>query len=598
MEDQGKRLLMAVVAAFAIMMVWNQLFPQEQPPKDPVKEPTAEVEAEPSADSESSKPSSSGSAQKGEEKLEEFSFAQFHATTTNYGGSIKSWKLVGEQFVDSDTGAPMELVIAEPNNQTNSTLQVAFGDRALGDVEWQGHRKSDTEIHYTWTGKSLEVTKEYSFNPEEFLVVLLVRVKHLGGDPLKGQLTLLLQQYQNPDEDTSGGLAGIEQGWSGVCYANGGLEQQTGKDLVSEPLLYRGAIKFAGVATGYFLTAVSPRGTEKLSLGCEANATKLGVLTTSLSFPTVTLKSGETTAQEVTAYFGPKFLDRLDGLSKKVGYETGFEHAIDLGWVVFEFIARPLLWLLLWLQSFVINWGVAIILLTVIVKLATLHWSTKSMRSMKAMAKLGPEVKRLQAKYKEDRQRLHAETMALYKVHGVNPLAGCLPMLLQMPIWFALYRMLMAAAELYHAPFIPGWIDDLTATDPYYVLPILLVAAMFLQSRLTPTTGDSAQQKMMKWGMPIMFGGFGFMFPSGLTLYILTNTLITAGHHLWLNRGTNSELPTANKPANSETEPTSDKPVQSVVPSPQTNEGKSSTSAKQTRGRKGRKRRKAGKRKN
>ena len=113
------------------------------------------------------------------------------------------------------------------------------------------------------------------------------------------------------------------------------------------------------------------------------------------------------------------------------------------------------------------------------------------MRSMKAMAALAPQMKALQEKYKDDRQRLQAETMALYKQHGVNPIAGCLPILLQMPIWLALYRMLSSAGELYQQPFIPGWIDDLTTTDPYHILPIVLIATMFVQARLTPATGDS-----------------------------------------------------------------------------------------------------------
>ena len=150
---------------------------------------------------------------------------------------------------------------------------------------------------------------------------------------------------------------------------------------------------------------------------------------------------------------------------------------IDLGW--FAFIGRPLLWLLQKFQSVVGNWGIAIMLLTILVKLLTLYWTTKSMRSMKAIAALAPQIKALQTKYAEDKQRQQAETMALYKQHGVNPVAGCLPMLLQMPIWIALYRMLSNAGELYQQPFIPGWINDLTATDPYYILPAVLFVSMF-----------------------------------------------------------------------------------------------------------------------
>jgi len=145
-------------------------------------------------------------------------------------------------------------------------------------------------------------------------------------------------------------------------------------------------------------------------------------------------------------------------------------------------------------------------------------------------------MKALQEKYKDDRQRLQAETMALYKQHNVNPIAGCLPIFLQMPIWIALYRMLSNAGELYQEPFITGWINDLTATDPYHILPIILVVTMFLQARMTPATGDSRQQKFLQYGMPLMFGVMSFFFPSGLTIYIFTNTVLSALHSIYMNK--------------------------------------------------------------
>ncbi|HEX7838202.1 MAG TPA: YidC/Oxa1 family membrane protein insertase, partial [Kofleriaceae bacterium] len=126
--------------------------------------------------------------------------------------------------------------------------------------------------------------------------------------------------------------------------------------------------------------------------------------------------------------------------------------------------------------------------------------------------------------------------MALYKEHGVNPVAGCLPMLLQMPVWIALYRMLVNAGELYLQPFIPGWINDLTATDLYYILPGVLFVSMFLQARLQPASVDSTQQKFLQYGMPIMFGVMAFFFPSGLTLYMLTNNVLSALHSIYMNK--------------------------------------------------------------
>ena len=178
-------------------------------------------------------------------------------------------------------------------------------------------------------------------------------------------------------------------------------------------------------------------------------------------------------------------------------------------------------------------------LLTLLVKGATIPFTTKSMRSMKAMAVLAPQMKGLQEKYKNDRQRLQMETMALYKQHGANPLSGCLPIFLQMPIWLALYRMLSSTGELYQQPFIPGWIDDLTMSDPYHILPIVLMVTMFLQARLQPMSPDPSQkmqQNMMKYGLPLMFGVMSFFFPAGLTLYIFTNTCLSALHSIYMNK--------------------------------------------------------------
>ncbi|HEV7554307.1 MAG TPA: YidC/Oxa1 family membrane protein insertase, partial [Kofleriaceae bacterium] len=186
--------------------------------------------------------------------------------------------------------------------------------------------------------------------------------------------------------------------------------------------------------------------------------------------------------------------------------------------------------------SVVGNWGIAIILLTICVKLATLYWTTKSMRSMKGMAAVAPQMKILQEKYKEDRPRLQAETMALYKQHNVNPLSGCLPIFLQIPIWSALYIMLSATGELYLEPFVPGWINDLTNTDPLHILPVLLVVTMFVQARLSPSTSTDRTQKLIQYGMPIMFGVMSFFFPSGLTLYIFTNTVLSSLHSLYMNK--------------------------------------------------------------
>jgi YidC/Oxa1 family membrane protein insertase len=220
-------------------------------------------------------------------------------------------------------------------------------------------------------------------------------------------------------------------------------------------------------------------------------------------------------------------------VTKIVGQDVKLGDAVDLGW--FAVLARPMLFLLKMFHGWIGNWGIAIILLTILVKLLTLYWTTKSMRSMKAMSKLKPEMDKIREKFPEDKQRQNLEMMNLYKTHKISPFGGCLPMLLQMPVWLALYRTLSASAEIYRAPFA-GWIQDLTAPDPLYILPVALTGLMFLSARITPAAVDSQQQKIMQYMMPIMFGFFSLIFPAGLALYMFTNTLLGMVHQLYMNR--------------------------------------------------------------
>ena len=563
MEDQGKRLLLAVAAAFAILLVWQMLFPPEKPEPETKTEAALEngdggsKSAERKANKNGANDSSGDAAQertpvveRGPEALETFDFDRFRVKTTNYGGGIKSWELLGDQFENRDANVPINLVPPLPSDldQETTSFAVDFGDVIPPNTEWVADRKNDREVIYSWKGNGLEVDKTFRFHPDDYVVEVRVDVTELAGKAHKEALGVTLYQYQDPKTEESGGWTQEPRRWEAGCYVDGELETKTPKKLAKrgdDGYAEVGSVRFAGFVHSYFLAAVSPKVDSDTDLRCEMSAVeqRRGTLRTRLALPVVHLKAKKTFTRRMVAYYGPKYLDKLESISDTFGYDPKFSEAIDLGW--FAIIARPMLWLLQWFQSFVINWGIAIILLTFFVKLLTLYWTTKSMRSMKAMSRLQPEVEKIKQKHKDDRQRLQMETMALYKAHNVNMFAGCLPMLLQMPIWFALYKMLMKAAELYQAPFIPGWIDDLTASDPYFVLPILMMGAMFLQSKLTPSTGSSAQQKMLKYGLPLMFGVFGFFFPSGLTIYIVTNTLISAAHHVWLNRDEERRLAAA-----------------------------------------------------
>ena len=205
---------------------------------------------------------------------------------------------------------------------------------------------------------------------------------------------------------------------------------------------------------------------------------------------------------------------------------------MDYGW--FYFIAIPMLYILNFLNGIFHNYGIAIIILTIIVKVLTLPLTLKSMVSMKEMTKIQPKVLELREKFKNDPAKLNQATMDLYREHKVNPLSGCFPLLLQIPIFFALYKALLLSLELKGAPFF-GWIVDLSAKDPYYITPIVMGITMFIQQKMTPTTADPMQQKIFL-AMPVIFTFLFINFQSGLVLYWLTNNVLSIIQQYIINK--------------------------------------------------------------
>ena len=284
----------------------------------------------------------------------------------------------------------------------------------------------------------------------------------------------------------------------------------------------------------YFITAVVPLDNDE-SRRCELEITEDddNVVAARLQFSAGVLKPNEVMQRRFAVFAGHKELTALDSVMGPEKEEAQLADSIEFGW--FAVLCRPMLWLLRQFHSWFGNWGLAIILLTLVVKLLTLYWTQKSMRSMKEMTKLKPKMDLLREKFKDDKERLNQEMMSLYKIHKVNPLGGCLPMLIQMPIWFALYRTLGNAVELYRSSFA-GWITDLTAPDPYFVLPIAMGAAMYAQQAITPQPMEGTQAKIFKYFMPGMFTVMMLALPSGLTLYIFVNTLLTMIHQWYMNK--------------------------------------------------------------
>ncbi len=528
--------MLAVGLALVVMVAWNQFFSPPPPSKKPVPgAPAAAVDVGPMpAKSQvgrllDGREPAPVAATPGEAATIELTFPTLKVTFSETDGAIVSWRLTGDKYQYDPSRGEMVgpgrgLLLV---NFARSTEVVPSG------ATWKGEKVSETQVRYSYRSDALEVVKTFTVHPETYLVALTVEVTALGGKDLQQRLAVTSFGYQDPKvkiKDSAG--SDHPRVFLSSTSSHGELRATAYKSIAAAPRA-ASEVQWTGFDHPYLLIAMAPSPKAPADKFTSATSTA-GVVQTDLLFPLASVRAGQVLRHDLVTFIGPKYYELLEGADKVAGYPTGFKDAVDLGW--FRIIGRPLLSLLQFLYRMVGNWGLAIVLLTVLVKAATLYWTTKSMRSMKAMAALGPKMKDLQARYQDDRARLQQETMALYKHNGVNPLAGCLPIFLQMPIWIALYRMLSSASELYLQVFIPGWIEDLTARDPFYILPVVVTATMFLQSKLQPATGDSMQQKIMLYGMPLMFGFMGLFFPAGLTLYMFTNTVLSALHSVYMNK--------------------------------------------------------------
>ena len=274
----------------------------------------------------------------------------------------------------------------------------------------------------------------------------------------------------------------------------------------------------------YFFSAWLP----KTGMPREFYARRLedGLYSAGVIVPVGAIAAGASTTVTVPLYAGPEEQEKLAKIA------PGLELTIDYGWLTV--IAVPLFWVLAWLHQWVGNWGVAIIVLTVIIKLLFYPLSAASYRSMARMRVLAPKLQKLKDQYGQDRQRLQQAMMEMYKTEKINPLGGCMPIVVQIPVFIALYWVLLASVELRHAPFML-WIDDLAAPDPWFILPILMAVTMWVQTLLNPEPPDPVQARVMKI-MPIVFSVFFFFFPAGLVLYWLINNVLSIAQQWQITR--------------------------------------------------------------
>lgn len=435
---------------------------------------------------------------------------------TNVGGIIQKTELLSPQFRQNGQGLDFLNLDREP------ALLIGFNDeltdfKVSRNTAWEVVSVDDERSQWNlrYQDASVEILAFLTLS-DGYAGQLTVKIVNHSDKRQEHQL-VIQNRFGRPEEESQYNVH------RGLCAQPEDIEDVDFDDVSERPTSVRDQIQWVGLDSKYFLSAVIPSQPGQL---CEIRASDDSTaMLASLRMPSVILEANESRTYDFGLYLGTKELERLENYSVVSGVEL--ERAIDWGWFggLNRFLGRQMLRLLRWFYELTGVWGVAILLLTVVVKLITLPLTLKQMASMKHMKEIQPELAKLREKYANDRLKLNQEMQALFARSGVNPLAGCLPLLVQMPIWFALYAMLGTAVELYREPFL--WLPDLTQRDPYFILPLAMGAVMFLQSRLQPTPMDSQQAKMMMWLMPIIFTVMMLFLPSGLGIYIFANVVLS-----------------------------------------------------------------------
>ena len=383
-------------------------------------------------------------------------------------------------------------------------------------------------VPLTWVNDNgVSFTKTFTFTRGQYLVNMEYRINNQSANDRTYNFVAELARDQKPtglEEKSSFGM----KPFMGVAYSpeEKKYEKVDFEDLEEEPIKTSRQGGWVGFLQHYFISAWIPPQTEQVTITSSIKANK----DTTIRFvqPSISVLAGEEKVILADLYVGPKDLEQLEAAA------PGLDKSLDLSWV--WWIGLPLYKLMQFFFSFLGNWGLAIILVTIVIKTLLYPLSAAQYRSMANMRKLQPKMQRLKERYGDDKQRMQQEMMKMYKEEGANPFGGCLPMLLQFPIFIALYYVLFEAIELRHAPFF-GWIQDLSVADPYFVLPILMGGSMWLMQRLQPKspTMDQMQQKIMSY-LPIVFTVFMLFFPAGLVLYWLCNNLISVAQQQYITK--------------------------------------------------------------
>jgi len=423
--------------------------------------------------------------------------------TTTY---IAQSGLIGQNATDTAEGRPTF-------SSRQSSYQMGDGEETLN-------------VDLVMQQDQVTITKRFIFTRGDNLVNLEYRIDNASGqDWQAGMFAQIKRDSHNPVVVDGFGM----QPYLGAALTttDTNYKKLDFDDLADEDLVRKGGFKssieggWVAMVQHYFLSAWIPDQSKENSFSLRKSQGDMYLM--GFTSPQVTVAAGESGVIKASFYAGPKDVYRLEEVSPHL------EKAVDYGWL--WLIALPLFHVLNFIYGILGSWGWSIIALTIMIKAAFFHLSATSYRSMAKMRKFGPEMQRMKELYGDDRQKMSQEMMKLYKKEKINPLSGCLPILVQMPVFISLYWVLMESVELRHTPFL-GWIADLSVRDPYFILPVIMGVTMFIQQRLNPTPPDPTQAKIMQM-MPIVFTFMFLWFPAGLVLYwVVNNTLSIAQQYV------------------------------------------------------------------
>ncbi|WP_371924733.1 membrane protein insertase YidC [Endozoicomonas sp. SCSIO W0465] len=395
-------------------------------------------------------------------------------------------------------------------NNLRGVYQVKQANYTLED----GENKLTVDLHKNMDG--VDITKSFTFYRNRYDVTVNYTIVNNSDKVWRDQFYAQLKRDNSEDPSQLNSKAPMNTYLGAAVRSNDEPYAKLPFDEISDkPFAERVQGGYAAMLQHYFVSAWVPDQQKAHQYYTKQN--KDGYNFVGFYDDAMVVQPGETIETGATLYVGPKNQENLKSLS------DGLELTVDYG--MLWFLAQPLFTILKWIHSLVGNWGWSIILLTVLVKAVFYPLNATSFRSMAKMRKLGPKLQEMKEKYGDDRQKMSQAMMELYKKEKVNPMGGCLPILVQMPVFIALYWTLLESVELRQAPWL-GWIHDLSQMDPYFILPLIMGASMFIQQMLNPTPPDPVQAKVMKM-MPVIFTFFFLFFPAGLVLYWVTNNVLS-----------------------------------------------------------------------